>query len=1300
MAEVKTKTRASPARKAPPLRRHRNAQTAGTQAQVGLLLRQPLQMKLQVGAANDPAEKEADAVADRVLSGAPPVQVMADPVAAPRRSPMDQPSTDALNVTPPIPAEAAEIDLPKEEDVDFDAMDASALSEIEGGAPAGDESDPAAAPLRRAVAGEVARGISEVVGPMVGPEGGDAPAHVAHAIENPGPGRPLPQPVRADLEPRFGADFSDVRLHDRHADRATAAAIGARAFAYKSDIWLAAGERAEDRRLMAHELTHVLQQTGRARSPMTAKGAARPSGINRFLGDAILTKIESYARHIPGYTLLSLILGKTPLAQTPVQRTPENLIYAVMGLHPLGTMLADKLKETRAIPQAYEWVMGQVSKLNLTWTRIKGVIAKARDLFSILSPVESIRPAFAPLMRDIMAFVLSVKDKVLEFVLKGALKLAGPMAEKVWGVLQAAGETIKTVMEDPLQFAKNLFKSVAKGFGLFFGNFLKHMKKGLLGFIFGALDGVDIQLPDKLDLKGIVSIVFQVLRLTWAHIRKLLVKRLGANGERKVALLEKGVDIIRLLISNGVMAIWQKMLAMIDNLAQTVVGGVIEFLTVTLVKGALGWLAGLSNPVGAVVKVALMIYDFVVMLLERMQQIMEFVKSVFSSIGEIARGNIDKAAIKVEETIGRTVPLILAFLAAIIPISGIASKIQKIMAKLRKPVDKALDKLIKFLVKKAKKVLSKIVGKINGKRKLPATTFKAGPKTHRLYAEKKGKGVEIYTQSTKATTDAHTARLKKEYGVFQKEGTPAEELALIREFIDTYETATGKAEKKGDDVKPDSQTKSQEKEVKDLQQAHDAAKADLDKTGGKLAGKPGIDFDDPHVILRHKIQISEFEGKTGLYEKLSAEKDKTPGNPQRVLQLDHNPSRAVLEVVKTWLSKQQETAPPAVLYWRETGGVVSNADKAKTPVMGNLSLYAVGDTANKFPAMAIYTKYNNAMGSMDKNEAARIQKRIDKKGSDKIGFVKEMVQSHLNAKSAAINAQYKSDDAAVVKNVAAGNIEMRQLAADTLDLNKRNTTGPQEREDDLSKAVRKITLKNDNKRIDFTINEGLAGRYGTMSGKNTLAGHLEADHNPMHAEMERAMTWTLGDMMPKDAASRLNARVEVTGIPDDNRKKAVRNTIRDALKQPVMGSAGYKRDDGAAMVVSYETNQHGSLKVPDGTFFSDILGETIHSIDDGDENNLIQGAKDGETPVALARPIRIAINHDLRDAVARRIEKRQQKTFDLYATDEAKRIKTANEKTGLGSKAVGQLAMIAKKIKSADSTSTLVDRTHSFFPVT
>ncbi|MGW4288084.1 eCIS core domain-containing protein [Streptomyces sp. NPDC004673] len=71
-------------------------------------------------------------------------------------------------------------------------------------------------------------------------------------------GQPLDASSRADMEGRFGADFSDVRVHTGAAAEKSAAEVGA--IAYTSGSHIVAGAGGIDRHTLAHELTHVIQQ--------------------------------------------------------------------------------------------------------------------------------------------------------------------------------------------------------------------------------------------------------------------------------------------------------------------------------------------------------------------------------------------------------------------------------------------------------------------------------------------------------------------------------------------------------------------------------------------------------------------------------------------------------------------------------------------------------------------------------------------------------------------------------------------------------------------------------------------------------------------------------------------------------------------------------------------------------------------------------------------------------------------------------------------------------------------------------
>ncbi len=84
-----------------------------------------------------------------------------------------------------------------------------------------------------------------------------------------GGGQPLPETTRRFFEPRFSVDFSKVRIHNGRQAAEMSQGIRAKAFTQGTNIYFNEGqynqESLEGRRLLAHELTHVVQQGGKER---------------------------------------------------------------------------------------------------------------------------------------------------------------------------------------------------------------------------------------------------------------------------------------------------------------------------------------------------------------------------------------------------------------------------------------------------------------------------------------------------------------------------------------------------------------------------------------------------------------------------------------------------------------------------------------------------------------------------------------------------------------------------------------------------------------------------------------------------------------------------------------------------------------------------------------------------------------------------------------------------------------------------------------------------------------------------
>jgi hypothetical protein len=86
-----------------------------------------------------------------------------------------------------------------------------------------------------------------------------------------GGGSPLSSDVRSFMEPRFGTDFSQVRVHTGSDAVQMNQELGAQAFTHGAHIYYGAGKAPAKDELTGHELTHVVQQSAIAKTQTQSK---------------------------------------------------------------------------------------------------------------------------------------------------------------------------------------------------------------------------------------------------------------------------------------------------------------------------------------------------------------------------------------------------------------------------------------------------------------------------------------------------------------------------------------------------------------------------------------------------------------------------------------------------------------------------------------------------------------------------------------------------------------------------------------------------------------------------------------------------------------------------------------------------------------------------------------------------------------------------------------------------------------------------------------------------------------------
>jgi len=362
-------------------------------------------------------------------------------------------------------------------------------------------------------------------------------------------------------------------------------------------------------------------------------------------------------------------------------------------------------------------------------------------------------------------------------------------------VLARVADVVAVIIADPIAFLGNLVKGVGQGFESFADNIEKHLIGGLVTWLTGALGPMGIQIPEEVfSLKGIFSLVMQILGLTWDYIRAKAVKLLG---EPVVKALEKGFELFEILQTKGAMGLWGYIKEELGDLKDLVLGQIQEIIASEVVKAGIKWILGLLNPASAFVKAAMAIYDIVMFFVNKAGQIADLISAIVDAVAAIAGGAVGGAAKLVENALARAVPVVIGLLASLLGIGDLAKKVQAVVEKVRKKVDGLIDKLMV----KAKAAGQKLLGKqVDGEQdaalvthvEAAKTTFHMAEESHSISVVHTPSGLmtEMSSETARPILDAIEAQIASEKAVIESGSGPqkgrAKEIVGILDGLKKY----------------------------------------------------------------------------------------------------------------------------------------------------------------------------------------------------------------------------------------------------------------------------------------------------------------------------------------------------------------------------------------------------------------------------------------------------------------------------------------------------------------------------------
>ncbi len=442
--------------------------------------------------------------------------------------------------------------------------------------------------------------------------------------------------------------------------------------------------------------------------------------ILKFIKDALMQRLSTWARTVRGYFLVTVIIGKDPFTDAVVDRNVENIIHGFMSLMEGGEEQFQQMKESGSIARATQRIDAAVERLNMTPQAIVQLFIDLWNSFSIndlADPIAAFGRIIAtfgePILR-LIAFVIEIVKIVVVVILE---IMNFPFAT-INNIITRTIAAFQSIKRDPIGFLKNLLRAIKQGFIQFFDNIVTHLINGVVGWLMSELKDAGIPALTDFSLQGVIGWVLQVLGLTMEKIWEKLAAhpRIGparvARIRSMINTLEGIWTFIKDVQERGMAAIWEKIQEQLSNLWNVVLDAVKSWVMQTIVTQVTVKLLGMLDPTGimAVINSCIAIYSAIQSFIKYMREMLEILNAFVNGVADIAEGNVTTAANYLENTMGRAMPVIIGFLANQVGLGGVGRRVGEMIEGVRTMVDEALTWLVNKAVDTAFGLIDRLMG--------------------------------------------------------------------------------------------------------------------------------------------------------------------------------------------------------------------------------------------------------------------------------------------------------------------------------------------------------------------------------------------------------------------------------------------------------------------------------------------------------------------------------------------------------------------------------------------------------------
>lgn len=521
--------------------------------------------------------------------------------------------------------------------------------------------------------------------------------------------------------------------------------------------------------------------------------------------EALLGRLSQYAHKIPGFPLLTVILGRNPFTGEAVERNAQNLIKGFVTLLPDGEATYEQLASSGVVGEAAARIEGEMGRLGISTEMITSTFRGVWDtlqLQDLLDPIGAFTRVTAT-FGEPLGRIVEFAGVVVEVVVGLVLKLMNFPTDLLARIITNVSRAIKDIKRDPVAFLLHMLEALKTGFMRFFDHIGTYLVQGLVKWLFRGLGRLGVTIPSEITLKSMLGLVFEVLGVGVETLWQKLGKHIGPErvaALRGAAHTLTGVwSFIADVQARGAPAVADFLAGQLSNLWDTVLGMARDWITEKIIEGVVTKLLSMLDPTGvmAVVNSFIAFFRAVQSAIEYLRDILEIVDQYVTTFAEVAAGRIEPGAAMIEKGLGNAVPIAIGFLASQVGIGNVPEAIVGIIRQVRKLVDEAVEWLFGQAMRVGAPVLNALGVDTRpterGGRKPEELhePFDVAGEGHEIYPDTRGRLMVASAKGQPVDNLEPLRALDSRYRALPKDAPANERRQIIREMIRIIRTPPG-----------------------------------------------------------------------------------------------------------------------------------------------------------------------------------------------------------------------------------------------------------------------------------------------------------------------------------------------------------------------------------------------------------------------------------------------------------------------------------------------------------------------------